>query len=92
MPSKPSIIRPSHINLSIPETVRAKLDLMLYSPLEGRVPKGAYQKFFLERLTEFFGWRRLDLTPYGFPQGFFIAGPPEMLGNLEHVLKGTNHD
>ena len=90
MPRKPDIIRPSLLHLSIPEDVRAKLDLFLYSPLESRVPKGAYQRFFIERIQEFFGWRRLDLTPYGCPAGFFVSGPREMLDHLETVLKGES--
>jgi hypothetical protein len=87
MPPRPSLIRPSHIHLSLPEDIRGKLDLMLWSGVDGRVPKGAYQRFFLDRIQEFFGWRRVDLSLYGFPQGFFVAGPKEMLENLEHVLK-----
>ena len=62
MPRKPDVIRPSLLHMSIPEDVRAKLDLYLFSELEGRVPKGAYQKFFTERIQEFFGWRRMDLA------------------------------
>lgn len=49
-------------NLHLPESVRTRLDLVLFSELEGRVPKGAYQRFFLERLQEFFTTRALDLS------------------------------
>lgn len=89
MPRKPAVVRPSLIHMSIPEDVRAKLDLYLYSDLEGRVPRGAYQKFFTERIQEFFGWRRMDLAPYGLPPGFFVSGPREMLDHLETHLKGN---
>jgi hypothetical protein len=38
----------------IPEDQLAKLDLYLFSPVEGRVPFAAYQAFFCERMKEFF--------------------------------------
>lgn len=50
---KPKIIRPTKLTLSLPEDIRAKLDLYLYSKVEHRVPFGAYQKFFIERILEF---------------------------------------
>lgn len=54
MPPRPKPIRPSHLHVMIPEDLRARLDLYLWSNLEGRVPKGAYQKFISERIIEFF--------------------------------------
>lgn len=90
MPRQPDIIRPTALHISLPENVRGRLDLILYSALEGRIPKGAYQRFFIQRIQEFFAWRRLDLAPYGFPDGYYISGPPEMLEVVEHKLKGDN--
>ncbi|QGH72972.1 MAG: hypothetical protein [Siphoviridae sp. ctdEk19] len=52
MPRPKRTIRPRHLHLSLPEDVLAKLDLLLFCPVEGRVPQGAYQKFFLERLLK----------------------------------------
>jgi hypothetical protein len=74
----------------LPESVRARLDLLLFSDLEGRVPKGGYQGFFLERIQEYFDWRKLDLTPLGFPPGYFVAGPRAMIDHLERKLNGSN--
>ena len=54
MSRPPNILRPVAINLKLPEDIHAKLTLYLYSPSEGRVPKGRYQQFFIERITEFF--------------------------------------
>lgn len=83
MPRRPNLDRPVKLTLSLPETWRAKLDLMLFSELEGRVPKGKYQEFFMERLQEFFGSRSLNLEPYGFPAGFVIRGNKDIIDNLE---------
>lgn len=89
MSRQPLIDRPVRLVLMLPESVRARLDLHLYSPLEGRVPKGNYQSFFLERISEFFQWRRLELAPFGFPAGYFIAGPREMIDTLERRLNSN---
>jgi len=72
--------------LMLPESVRARLDLFLYSEVEGRVPLGSYQQFFLERIREFFDSRRLDLSPFGL-QGYYVFGPKAMVDALEQKLK-----
>lgn len=87
MPRKLNLDRPVALTLKLPESVRARLDLLLFSALEGRVPKGAYQDFFAARIQEFFEHRRLELTPYGFPSGYYISAPKEMLRELEFRLK-----
>jgi len=87
MSRRPSVIRPTLLHLALPEDVRAKLDLHLFSPLEGRVPKGAYQAFFLERIANFFDSRRLDLSLYGLPPGYYVRGPREMVERLEALLR-----
>lgn len=88
--AKPSLDPRVRLTLVLPETLRTRLDLLLFSELEGRVPKGNYQRFFIERLREFFEWRRLDLAPYGFPPGYFVAGPKEIIGRLEASLAGAS--
>lgn len=87
MSRRPNIDRPIAMTLKLPESIRARLDLHLFSELEGRVPQGRYQEFFLARIQEFFSWQRLDLAPYGFPEGFFVSGPAEMIQELEKELK-----
>jgi hypothetical protein len=54
MPRTPNITRPSKLTLHLPEDIRAKLDLYLFSEIEGRIPYAAYQKFLIERINEFF--------------------------------------
>lgn len=50
----PNIMRPVQLTTTLPEDLRAKLDLHLYSTVEGRVPHGAYSRFLAERIREFF--------------------------------------
>jgi hypothetical protein len=54
MSRRPNIIPTTPLTLKLPEDLRAKLDLYLISELEGRVPKGKYQEFFIARIKEFF--------------------------------------
>jgi hypothetical protein len=54
---RPNVLRPITLNTTLPEDLRAKLDLHLYSGVESRIPKGAYQKLIIQLLTEFFNRR-----------------------------------
>jgi hypothetical protein len=69
-----NILRPIHLQTSLPEDVKAHLDLHLYSELEGCIPKGAYQRFFLARIEEFFQSDVIDLGEYSgiHPKGRFL--------------------
>lgn len=90
--AKPKVEPSIQLCVMLPETLRARLDLLLFSELEGRVPKGKHQEFFVARLREFFEWGRLDLAPYGFPPGYFISGPKEMLDAVEASLRARRPD
>ncbi len=87
MPRPADIDRPTQLVLMLPTSIRARLDLFLFSSLEGRVPLGAYKAFFIERIQEFFGSRRLELERFGLPAGFYVSGPVEMINALEERLK-----
>lgn len=41
-------------NISLPQPLAEKLDLELYSELEGRIPLGAYKHFFTALLEKYF--------------------------------------
>ncbi len=77
-----SIIRPIKLTTTFPEDVRVKLDLHLYSEVEQRVPKGAYQAFLVDRIRKFFSHRQLQL-----PTGEWIEGPPEAIAFVEEMIK-----
>ncbi len=56
---RPSKLIPSErLGVYIPQDLKARIDLHLFSDVEGRVPSGAYSKFAEERFREFF--RQLD--------------------------------
>jgi len=89
MPRRKNITPSASIHLHIPEDVKARLDLFLYSEVESRVPVGAYQAFFQQRIQEFFDWKRIPLDSFGFPPGYFVIAPREMLQALVQRLHGA---
>lgn len=58
-----SIVRPRKLTLHLPEDVATRLELHLFSPGEGRIPQGAWQRFLVERINEFFA--KLDRKKEG---------------------------
>lgn len=50
----PNVLRPCKLSVYLPEDLKAKLDLHLFSAVEGRIPHGAYSGFFADRVREFF--------------------------------------
>lgn len=89
MPRPRNLIPASPLEVSLPEDIRARLDLHLWSDLEQRVPHGAYKEFITERLREFFAADRLDIAAWaGSPPGAFVLfGPPEAIASLRRLLQ-----
>ncbi len=64
MARRPAIIPTLRLHTALPIDLRSKLDLFLFSEVEGKVPKDAIAAFLAERIREFFEWESLDLGPY----------------------------
>lgn len=57
---RPRAIHPwVKLDLRFPAPLRAKLDIYLFSPVEGRVPLGRYNEFMNELLESFFREREI---------------------------------
>jgi len=54
MPRQKKVIRPVSIHLKLPEDLVARIELELFSEVEGRVPQGAKQAFFEGMAREYF--------------------------------------
>lgn len=54
MPRKLNITPTTKLQVWIPAPLKARVDLHLWSELEGRVPLGAHQKFIVDLLNDFF--------------------------------------
>ena len=84
---RPDVIRPIKLTTTLPEDIRGRLDLHLYSELEDRVPKGAYQRFLIERIQEFFDSRPLDIGELcGLSTSAVVRGSPSVIKLLEQLL------
>lgn len=83
------IDRPVALKIHLPESEKAQLTLHLWSEVDNCVPLGSYQTWVRERIHEFFGWKTLDLTPYGFQPGMFVRGPEEVIRQLAARLEAV---
>lgn len=88
MPRRPDLIPSRSIHVRIPEDLLARMDLFLFSNVEGKVPYGEHSRFIAARLREYFEWTQLDLAAAGLPAGYFIRGPHEMVQAVDDKLKG----
>lgn len=86
MSRRKSITPKVRLNLVLPMDLRARMDLELVSELEGRVPLGKYADFIAARLREYFEWKSLDLSRFGFPADHFVRGPAHFIDKLEAAL------
>lgn len=82
MPRRPDILRPVTLHTTFPEDIRAKIDLRLWSAVEGKVPKGAYQQFLLELVNEHFNSDSLDVSQY-----CEVSGNPIIRGAADPIAK-----
>ena len=81
------------LNTSLPVDVRARLDLHLFSDVEGRVPKGAYQRLLTDLINQYLDNRVLDLAPYlGLqPSAAIVRGTSLTIDMLKEKLEGHSN-
>jgi hypothetical protein len=79
MSKRANVIPSQPLNVALPLPLYTQLSAHLYSELEGRVPHGAFSRFFIDLLRGYFSEQHLDLAPFvGSPPGAFILhGSPE---------------
>ena len=91
--ARPASLEPSRsLNTHLSEREMARLDLALWSTLEGKIPRGAYKEFFEGRIRDFFDSRTLDLAPYtGNPPGeSIVRGTPRAVEQLKTLLESQS--
>ncbi len=81
---------PKPRNVSLPEDLFAHLSLHLFSPLDGRVPHGAYTRFFVPLIRAHFAQSHLDLAEWtGAEAGEQVVhGEAGVIETLHQLLKG----
>lgn len=60
----PHVLRPVKLTTNLPEDLRAKMDIHLFSTVENRVPHGAYSKFLAELVKQFFDGKTPDTVAF----------------------------
>lgn len=63
MPRPAKAIRPVEKTVNIPETLCAKVDLLLWSDLENRVPHGAWSRYIIRLIEEDFSNKTSKVNP-----------------------------
>lgn len=91
MPRPRNAVPSRDLHLMLAEADAARLELYLYSEAEQRIPHAARQRFFTERMREFFGRKSLDLAPYfsELPPGSVVYGSPALIDRLKLDLGDT---
>lgn len=87
----PRRIRPARaLTTHLDEELLAKVDLLLVDDVEGKVPKGAYQRLFTTLLQRMFEEEEMDIGPeLNQPFGIYkIRATPATLAALRQRLKG----
>lgn len=75
MPKPRNAVPGRDVHVVLAEEDAARLELHLWSAAEQRIPYAARQRFFTERLKEFFSRQSIDLAAYfpNLPSGMFIV-------------------
>lgn len=90
MPRPRKTDRPVEKNISLPTSTVARVELELFSELEGKVPFGAWQKFLVGLIDRHFARKRVFVAR-GFP-GFWPVGTAAVIvaENAERALALLN--
>lgn len=84
------LIRPTvSLDVHIDAELRTRLDLLLWSEAEGRVPKGAYQRVFNALISQFLDHKTLDLSRFlgTLPGEATVRGHPMTIECLAEILE-----
>lgn len=94
MPKRAAIVPNRVIHTTFPPELMTKLELLLWSEAEGRIPKGDLQSFLVARIQEYFSNRSLDLAPYlgSLPGEHMVQANDHTLSRLiTHLQGGSSH-
>ncbi len=89
MPKPANVVPTQKLNVALPSDLHAQLSLHLFSPLDGRVPQGAYARFIVPLLRRYFAEAHLDLAEWtGAEAGEQVVGGDEAtIATLHEILR-----
>jgi hypothetical protein len=79
MPRRAAITPNRILTTSLPADLATRVELLLWSDVEGKIPYGAWQEFLVKLIREYFANRNMDLGP-------FLNSLPGV-----HVISGSDH-
>ena len=82
---RPKLLSPiAPLKVHIDADLKTRLDAVLFSELEERIPQGAYQRFFNKFLTQALTFKPLDLAPFlgTNPGEAIVRGDPNTIARL----------
>lgn len=90
---KPAIRPTRAINLHLDAELVGRIDALIWSEAEQRIPKGGYQAFFTEAAVRMMRQRPLDLCPYSgsMPSEHVAYAYPETQEVLRNLLEGKTN-
>ena len=95
--ARPKSLNPSrYLRVYVDARLAARVELLLFSEAEGKVPFGAWQKFFTERINDFLNSQNLDLAHIApsrmqlSPGAFWVRGTPEALQIIKDIANGPS--
>ena len=90
MPKPANVVPTRAINVHLPADIATQVSLHLFSALDGRVPQGAYARFFVPLIKAYFAQSHLDLGEWtGAEAGEqVVSGDVATIEQLHTLLKG----
>ena len=94
MSRKAAVVPNRRLETTLPPDLAVKLDLLLWSDVEGKIPFGAIQQLITLCLRRYFEDKELDLAPFlsSYPGVHTIRAPAHTLSALLTHLKGDPND
>jgi len=81
---KAQLDRPLKTTVHLRESIKSRVELALYSELEGRIPYGAVSDLINSLLNMWLNAKQLDLAPYGVDG--MVTGPQHTIEALQNAL------
>lgn len=94
MPRHRAVTPNRHLHTTIPPDLGLRLDLLLFSESQARVPAGAYQELLVRLLRQFFEEKEVDLAPFlgSLPGDCIVRAKATTLSVLITKLKEASHE
>lgn len=84
MPRPRSIIPTAHLHIKLEQGIRDKMDELLFSSLENRVPQGAHKALIERLLLDFFAGEEVEVAP-----GLRVRGSASAVAEVRLLMEAA---